>query len=170
MNEYALPGMKSYEMNIIPDDRGYFSEVLRLDWKEFIGEAVSQVNMSYSYPNVVRAWHRHLKGQVDYFFVISGALKICGFDDETGKLVEVIATGKKPMLLRMPGHYWHGFRALGSEPSTLVYFVNRLYDYKNPDEERRPWNDPSLIPQEINGRKDDPRVKKTWDWYYSPNK
>jgi dTDP-4-dehydrorhamnose 3,5-epimerase len=51
-----------------------------------------------------------------------------------------------------------------------VYFVTRLYDYKNPDEERKPWNDPKIIPVEINGNKNDPRVNKPWDWFYPPHK
>ena len=41
--------------------------------------------------------------------------------------------------------------------------MNRLYDYESPDEERRPWNDSSIVPKEINGREDDPRVGKPWD-------
>jgi dTDP-4-dehydrorhamnose 3,5-epimerase len=44
----------------------------------------------------------------------------------------------------------------------LIYFVNKLYNYDNPDEIRRTWNDP-IIPTSINGRIDDPRVGKPWD-------
>ena len=70
----------------------------------------------------------------------------------------------------MPGRYWHGFRALGTEPVWLIYFVTKLYDYDNPDEERRPWNDPSIVPKSINGRTDDPRVGRPWDWFYPPHR
>lgn len=28
----------------------------------------------------------------------------------------------------------------GDERAMLVYFVNRLYEYENPDEVRRPWD------------------------------
>ncbi|MGQ9468434.1 MAG: hypothetical protein ACUVTD_01190 [Nitrososphaerales archaeon] len=38
-------------------------------------------------------------------------------------------------------------------------FVNKLYDYDNPDEVRRPWNDP-IIPESINGKTEDPKVGK----------
>jgi len=31
--------------------------------------------------------------------------------------------------------------------------VNRLYDYADPDEERRPWNDQTIIPRSIKGKK-----------------
>ncbi len=41
-----------------------------------------------------------------------------------------------------------------------VYFVIKLYNYQNPDEIRRPWNDPKIVPTEISGKKDYPRVGK----------
>ena len=37
-----------------------------------------------------------------------------------------------------------GFRTLGVEPVYLAYFVIRSYDYADPDEEDRPWNDPTV--------------------------
>ncbi|NQE53173.1 hypothetical protein C5S29_06235, partial [ANME-1 cluster archaeon GoMg3.2] len=46
----------------------------------------------------------------------------------------------------------------------------RLYDYENPDEERRPWDDPTIVPKRINGRTDDERCNKPWDWFYRPYK
>ena len=52
----------------------------------------------------------------------------------------------------------------------MVYFTTRLYDYKDPDEERIPWNDPSIMPVEINGGKGDPRCGQPWDWFYPPYK
>ncbi len=168
--DYPLAGVKTYEINLIPDERGFFAEGIRQDWQDFIDEWVVQANLSYSYPGMVRAWHRHLRGQVDYFLVVRGAMKICAYDEATRKLVEVIGSGEKLTLVRIPGHYLHGTKAISSEPSLTVYFVNRLYDYKNPDEERRPWNDPDIIPSEINGRKGDPRVDQPWDWFYPPYK
>ena len=170
VKEYPLEGVRTYELNILPDERGFFVEALRQDWRDFVDEWMAQVNLSYSYPNVVRAWHKHLRGQVDYFLVIKGAMEICAYDEETRRLAEVISNGDKPTLVRIPGHYWHGIKAISSEPSLTVYFVTRLYDYKEPDEERRPWNDPDIIPLVINDNKNDPRVNQPWDWFYQPHK
>ncbi|MDG6223097.1 MAG: dTDP-4-dehydrorhamnose 3,5-epimerase family protein [Candidatus Bathyarchaeota archaeon] len=171
MKEYALKGVKAYPINILPDERGFFSEALRTDWKEFLeDEQVNQINLSYSYPNIVRAWHKHTRGQIDHFLVVQGAMKICAYDEKTGKMAEVVASGKKPTVVRIPGQYLHGTKTVSNEPSLLVYFVNRLYDYNNPDELRVAWNDPCVVPTEINGKKNDPRVGKPWDWYQSPNK
>lgn len=170
LREYALEGVKTYDVNLLPDERGFFSEALRQDWKDFIDEWILQSNLSYSYPDVVRAWHMHLRGQVDYFLVLKGAVMICAYDEQTQRLVKVIATEDKYMMVRIPGHYYHGTKTISSKPSLIVYFTTKLYDYENPDEQRRPWNDPTIIPSEINGNKNDPNVGQPWDWFYLPYK
>jgi len=170
MKEYPLEGVRTYELNILPDERGFLVEALRQDWHDFLDEWITQANLSYSYSNTVRAWHKHLRGQVDYFLVIKGAMKICAFDEETKRLTEVVASSDKPSLVRIPGHYWHGTKTISSESSLTIYFTTRLYDYESPDEERRPWNDPEIIPSEINGNKSDPRVNHSWDWFYPSHK
>jgi dTDP-4-dehydrorhamnose 3,5-epimerase len=164
--EYSLPGIRTQDINILPDERGFFSEILRNDWSAFIDEWVAQANLSFSYPGIVRAWHRHMRGQVDYFLVIRGSIKICAYEEQSKKLVEVVTGQDKLRLVRIPGHYWHGFKSVSSEPAFTVYFCNRLYDYANPDEERRPWNDPLIVPAYINGGKNDSRIDKPWDWFY----
>ncbi|MDM7912676.1 MAG: dTDP-4-dehydrorhamnose 3,5-epimerase family protein, partial [Methanotrichaceae archaeon] len=147
-----LPGIVVKPLRRFADERGFFTEIMRSDWDDTFQDEVHQANMSVSYPGIVRAWHKHERGQIDHFLVVKGALKICAYDDDTRELDEIVSTGENPQVVRMPGHYWHGFRVVGNEPATLVYFVNRLYDYKNPDEVRRPWNDSNIVPKLINGR------------------
>ena len=164
-----LPGVIVKPLQKLVDERGFFTEIMRKDW-DILTDEIVQVNLSMTYPNTVRAWHKHERGQVDYFVCVSGTIKICIFDDETQHLNEIISTGDVPQIVRVPGHYWHGFKAIGDKPAILVYFVNRLYEYNNPDEIRRPWNDSTIIPKFINGNKDDPRCNKPWDWFYPPHK
>lgn len=153
------------------DERGCFTEIMRQDWKDLLGQdQLVQTNSSITYPGIIRAWHRHNRQQIDYFVVLKGALKICAYDEEAKELDEIISTGLDLQVLRMPGHYWHGFKAVGNETALLIYFTTKLYDYQNPDEERRPWNDPKILPKLINGKKDDPRTGKPWDWDLSPHK
>ena len=155
----------------LQDERGFFMEVFRKDWSELFQEdEIHQANLSISYPNIIRAWHRHLRGQTDYFIVLRGALKICIYDDESKELTEIISTGETPRVVKVPGHFWHGFKVVGDTPAYLLYFVNKLYDYSKPDEERRPWDDPTLIPRSINGNQNDQRAGKIWDWNYPPHK
>ena len=167
VKEYPLPGLRVYDLVKFPDERGFFSEIMREDWNEFHeGEFVRQANLSMSYPGMIRAWHRHLRGQVDYFIVVKGSMKICAYDDREdsptkGVLVEVIASDERLQLVRIPGIYWHGTKTVSSDLSLTVYFVSRTYDYKDPDEERRPWNDPKII---------DPNSGKPFDWNKPPHK
>lgn len=163
-----LTGLKIRNIKLNSDERGFFSELLRADWKDFLEDDIVQVNSSFSYPNMIRAWHRHLMGQIDYEVVLKGTIKVCVYDDGSGELDEIILTDCNPQVIRIPGIYWHGFKVLGNKPAWLIYFVNRLYDYTNPDEDRRPWNDQTIIPNSINGKKDDPRVGKPWDWTLTP--
>jgi dTDP-4-dehydrorhamnose 3,5-epimerase len=164
-----------YNLESHLDERGYFVELLRDDWTKLLkNNQIVQLNLSYSYPGIIRAWHRHLRGQEDYFICIQGSIKICAFDDREdsktkGELDEFIVSGDKPRIVKIPGILWHGFKVLGVKPATLLYGVNRLYDYKDPDEERRPWNDPRIVPTSINGKTGDPRVGKPWDWNYPPH-
>lgn len=156
-----LPGVRVQELKRNVDERGSFSEIFREDWRDFFGEdKIVQTNLSYSFPDVIRAWHRHSRGQVDYLVVLEGVLKICAYDDTPGsptkgQLSEIVTSGEKLQVIRVPGSYWHGTKTLGDQPSLTVYFLNRLYDAKNPDEERRPWNDSSIV---------DSRVSKRYDW------
>jgi dTDP-4-dehydrorhamnose 3,5-epimerase len=162
-----LPGNKIYEVKKFPDERGFFAEIMREDWQEFLeGDKTVQTNLSYSYPGMIRAWHRHAKGQDDYFIVVKGSMKICAYDDDpksktNGQLDEIVASSERLQVVRINGKYWHGTKTVSSEPSLTVYAVNHLYDNKNPDEERRPWNDQKII---------DPKTKSPFDWNKPPHR
>lgn len=166
-----LPGVKIIELKRNIDERGSFTEIIRKDWKDLLeDDEIVQANLSISYPGIIRAWHKHERGQVDYFLVIKGALKICAFDEETEELNEIVSSEEKLQIVRIPGKYWHGTKTVSSYPSILIYFVNKLYDYKNPDEIRRSWNDKEIVPKIINGKTNDPRCNKPWDWLALPHK
>jgi len=162
-----LPGVRIRDIVKLPDERGFFAEGLRADWTELLeGDTIVQTNVSSSYPGMIRAWHRHRRGQVDYFVVVRGAMKICAYDDDPesptrGQLDEVIASAERLQVVRVPGKYWHGTKTISPEGSLTIYMVNRLYDAKNPDEDRRPWNDPQVI---------EPRSKQSFDWNRAPHK
>ncbi len=159
------------DLKKIPDERGSFSEIFRDDWKDFTdSESIVQVNSAVNYPGIVKAWHRHAKGKTEYFVALRGTIKICVYDTETNALDEIILSSEKLQIVRVPGHLWHGIKVISNEPSLTVTLTTHLYDYKNPDEERRPWNDKEIIPSSINGNTNDKRIGKPWDWFYPPHK
>jgi len=149
------------------DERGFFAEAARKDWNDIFGEKwISQANLSKSYPGIIRAWHRHARGQIDYFMVLQGAMKIVAYDDNEksntyGKIVELVGSEERLQIIKVPGHYWHGTKTIGDRPSLTIYFVNNPYDYAFPDEERRPWNHSSII---------DPKTRQPYDWNSPPHK
>lgn len=166
-----LQGITTKQLKSNPDERGFFTEIFRKDWKDLLeSDVVSQANLSITYPGIIRAWHRHLRRQTDYFIALKGATKICAYDEKTEELNEIISTGQNLQIVRIPGHYWHGFKAIGVEPVILLYFTTNLYNATDPDEERRPWNDQTLVPKLLNGKKDDSRAGKPWDWNYPSHK
>jgi dTDP-4-dehydrorhamnose 3,5-epimerase len=162
-----LPGVRIQDLKKIVDERGFFGEIMRQDWKDLLGDdTIVQANLSLSYPGMIRAWHKHSRGQVDYFIVLRGSIKICAYDDKqgsatNGQLDEIVTSEENFQVVRIPGFYWHGTKALGDKPSLTVYCVNRFYDFKNPDEERRVWNDPKIV---------DPKTSKPFDWNKPPHK
>jgi dTDP-4-dehydrorhamnose 3,5-epimerase len=162
-----LRGVRSLDLKKFPDERGFFAEGMRTDWVELLeGDGIVQTNISMSYPGMIRAWHRHRRGQVDYFVVVQGALKICAYDDDPaspthGQLEEIIASSERLQVVRIPGYYWHGTKTIGNTTSLAIYMVSRLYDAQQPDEDRRPWNDPTVR---------DPRTQQPYDWNGPPHK
>ena len=156
-----LPGVEVCNIKKTPDERGFFAELARLDWGDFLeSDNIVQVNLSMSCPGIIRAWHRHSRGQIDYLCVIEGALKVCVYDDKEnsktrGQLDEIILNSDKLQIVRVPGFYWHGTKCIANKPTMTLYFVTKLYDYKDPDEERRPWDNPLII---------DPRTGERYNW------
>jgi len=154
-------GVKTLIPKVNYDERGFVTEIFRTDWIEFFDNIIpKQMNFSTSKPGVIRAWHRHNRNQIDYFFVKKGKMKICVYDGNEqsktfGTLVEIIAGDDELKIVKVPGHYWHGTKTLDEINSETIYFLTNLYDYENPDEERLNWNDPSII---------DPRTKNPYDW------
>jgi len=171
-----IKGVILKDLDIHIDQRGFFSELIREDWDSFLGgKEIKQVNYSFGYPRIVRAWHRHLRGQVDFFVVLKGAMKFCAYDSDKksetyGELDEFVLSSHKLQILRIPGNLWHGNMVVSNEPAFFVYMTSNLYNYKDPDEQRLMWNSVLIVPKSINGNKDDPRVGSLWDWYSSPNK
>lgn len=114
---------------VFRDDRG---------WGDYgiFPVAKGQINISQTYPGVIRAFHRHKK-QYDYWYLVQGNIEVV-LSSGVGSFAKYYL-GQNENLVIEP-NIWHGFRVLGTEPAILLYFVSEEYDRKNPDEERAPWN------------------------------
>lgn len=137
------------ELQVNADERGHLVEIFRDDWPEYDPEPAMSY-YSLSYPGVVRAWHRHARGQIDHFACPSGRITVAIYDDRddsptNGELDTFIIGEHNQQLIRIPGDCWHGFKAIGTKPAILLNFPTELYDYDDPDEERLP-HDTDQIP------------------------
>jgi dTDP-4-dehydrorhamnose 3,5-epimerase len=131
-------------LQVNADERGHLTEVFRSDWEEYDPEP-AMAYYSVSYPGVVRAWHRHRRGQVDYFTCPKGKIKIGIYDDREesptrGEVDTYVIGEHSQKVVRVPGDCWHGFKAIGDEQALLLNFPTNLYDYDDPDEQRRPYD------------------------------
>ena len=128
------------------DDRGRVMEILRKDDPHFPG--FGQAYFSSIYPGVIKAWHAHQK-QTDCISVIYGMAKIGFFDDRPGsptkgKTHSIVVGEHNRVLLQIPPGVFHGFKAISPDEVLLINLPSESYHRKNPDEIRRPWNDPAI--------------------------
>lgn len=80
---FELADIQVVDIKKNPDERGFFAEAARKDWRDLFGEKwISQASVSQSYPGIIRAWHRHARGQVDFFMVLKDAMKIVAYDGD----------------------------------------------------------------------------------------
>ncbi len=64
-----IKDVKTKNLKVIPDERGRLMEILRQDDSFFL--KFGQVYMTTTYPEVVKAWHKHEK-QTDNVVCIQG--------------------------------------------------------------------------------------------------
>ena len=144
-----INGVEVRDLQVNADERGHLVEVFREDWDEYDPEPAMSY-YSLSYPGVVRAWHRHTRGQVDHFVWPQGRIRVGGYDDRNDSPTQgggnrFVIGEHKQQVIRIPGECWHGFKVIGNEQALLVNFPTNLYDYEDPDEERLP-HDTEEIP------------------------
>ena len=128
------------------DERGYLLEVLRDD--DGLLSRFGQSTYTLTYPGVIKAfhWHRH---QDDLWFIAQGEARVVLYDlredSPTKGVTQVIYAGEhRPLLILIPAGVAHGYQVLGSKPLGLFYHTTRSYDPRDPDEERIPYDDPTI--------------------------
>jgi dTDP-4-dehydrorhamnose 3,5-epimerase len=137
-----IKGVETRALQVNADERGHLVEIFREDWELYDPEPAMSY-YSLSYPGVIRAWHRHHRGQIDHFICPQGRIKVGIYDDREdsptrGDLDTFVIGEHDQQAVRIPGACWHGFKVLGDEQAMLLNFPTNLYDYDDPDEERLP--------------------------------
>jgi len=141
-----IEGVKTKRLRVIPDERGRLMEILRADDELF--QKFGQVYMTTNYPGVVKAWHYHKK-QSDNVTCVKGMIKLVLHDARegsptNGETQEFFLGEHNPLLVHIPPFVYHGWKCISDTESIAVNLVTEVYQYDQPDEHRRPWNDPEI--------------------------
>jgi dTDP-4-dehydrorhamnose 3,5-epimerase len=134
-----IDGVKTKPMRLIPDERGWLMEILRVDETELFTR-FGQVYVSATYPGAVKAWHYH-RNQVDNFACVAGMVKLVLVDTREdsptrGLINEFFVGSQNPMLVQVPNLVYHGWKCISPEPSLVVNVPDQPYNYGEPDEYR----------------------------------
>jgi dTDP-4-dehydrorhamnose 3,5-epimerase len=133
-----IDGVKTKNLKVIPDERGWLMEILRSDDNVF--EKFGQVYFTSAYPGIVKGWHLHKK-QIDNFVCVNGMVKVVLYDVRENspthnELNEFFIGEKNPMLISIPPFIYHGFKAIGTENALCINVSTNPYNYEEPDEFR----------------------------------
>jgi dTDP-4-dehydrorhamnose 3,5-epimerase len=143
MNEsQPLAGVRVISLDPHRDERGSFTELLRVSWHD--SPAPVQWNCVASEANVLRGVHVHLT-HWDYFFLLSGEMLFGLHDMRPGsptfrKSAMLKLKGEEPASLCVPPGVAHGFYY--SLPSLHVYSVTAYFEGQ--DELGCRWDCPEL--------------------------
>lgn len=143
-----IEGVRMRPLQLHPDDRGYFLEILRTGQElvQGYGPKTMQVSAALNYPGAIKAFHYHLH-QTDVFTPVAGLLQIVLVDLREGSRTfgrrNTIYSGSLRLWqLLIPPGVGHGYKVIGLEPSLLVYATDRFYDPQ--DEGRVAYNHPGI--------------------------
>jgi len=146
-----IDGVRIEPLQVHPDDRGFFMELARLGKglaTQMVpeGDRRIQVSFTLTYPGTIQAIHYHSE-QTDLWAPVSGMVQVFLYDfrrnSKSFGCTNTNYVGKfRPWEILIPLGVGHGYKALGVEPTQLLYFTDRHY---NPaDELRIAYNDPAI--------------------------
>ena len=143
-----IEGVRVQPFPLWSDDRVYFLEAMRAGCglvAEFPMSA-TQVSATLSYPGTIKAFHYH-RQQTDCWIPSMGALQVALVDLRPGSPTfgarNTLYVGVlRPWQIAIPPGVGHGYKALGSEPSMLIYVTSQFYDAS--DEGRIAYDDPRI--------------------------
>lgn len=143
-----IDGVQVEPCSLWPDDRGYFTEIIRLGQglpAGFPAES-TQVSAALSYPGTIKAFHYHLH-QTDFWAPVQGMFQVALADLRTGSPTfgrrnTFYAGVLRPWRILIPPGVAHGYKVIGEGPAMLVYVTDRHY---NPEDEGRlPYDHPGI--------------------------
>ncbi|MDH7476659.1 MAG: dTDP-4-dehydrorhamnose 3,5-epimerase family protein [Microgenomates group bacterium] len=144
-----IQDVKIIEIKVYSSEDGTFEDLIRLDEKGFFNYfpkfQLKQINRSKIIPGAIKAWHLHFN-QEDIWYVPPEAHMILGLWDlrEKSKTkdlkMKIVMGNGVSKIVYVPRGVAHGVVNISKKPGEVIYFVNQIYDKRNPDERRLPWD------------------------------
>ena len=144
-----IEGVQLLDLRLMTDDGGSFAELVRLDesgrLEAFPHFQVRQSSYSLVLPGAVKAFHLHFN-QEDVWFVPPTDRLLIGLIDARkdsptlGVTMRLVLGAGRARLLYIPRGVGHGCANLGTEPATVLYYVNQRFNLEDADERRLPWD------------------------------
>jgi len=133
-----IEGVKTKQLEVIPDERGHLMEILRCDDDLF--QNFGQAYLTTTYPGVVKAWHLHRR-QTDNIVCVRGMIKLVLFDPREdspthGEVVQFYLGTHNPLLVQIPPQIYHGWMCISPEEAFIVNCPTEPYNADDPDEVR----------------------------------
>ena len=145
----AIEGVQIIDLKLFVDDGGCLAEIVRLDDQgnlELLPEfKVKQSTFSQMLPGTIKAFHLHYN-QEDCWFIMPHDRVLVGLFDARkdsptyNNTMRFVLGAGRAQLLYIPRGVAHGLANLWQKPSSMIYFVNQLFDPAEPDERRLPWD------------------------------
>ncbi|MEK7141550.1 MAG: dTDP-4-dehydrorhamnose 3,5-epimerase family protein [Patescibacteria group bacterium] len=140
-----IDGVQTKILIRLPDERGYFEELIRVSDPIF-SEGFGQLSRSSMVTGVVKAWHVH-KTQIDWWYIVKGTIKVALYDNRSASPTHkelneyLLGDGGQDIILKIPAGVAHGLKVVAG-PAELVYVTSGIY---SKDEEGRIPHDDALI-------------------------
>ena len=130
------------------DGRGGLLEILRNNPKPDGLGGIAGIDFGQAYvttcrPGVVKAWHHHDR-QTDRMVCLAGTLQNGLNDEVDGRTATVWSSSRIPRLVTIRPGIWHGFSATTAKEAIVLNIPDRVFNYAQPDEQRRPARDQSI--------------------------
>lgn len=115
----------SYPLRMNIDDRGSFTEFLRLDEK-------GQVSVNISKPGITKGQHWH-HTKNEKFLVVGGKGVIRFINIYSQEIIEYYVSSDKLEVVDIPTGYTHNIENLGDTDMVTIMWANEYFDKNNPD-------------------------------------
>ena len=110
-----------------------FKDTRGRSWFDIVNKSPYQVDITYSYPDTIRAFHYHKK-KTEWMFIVKGHFK---FVLTNPKEVLFLSEGD---VVEIKPKRWHGYQNVGWQDGIVMEVADQRHNLKNPDDYRKPYN------------------------------